>query len=102
MSEKILGFGEKDVLGYSITVVGTEINNNVVIVKKDKLVPVRLASESVGLKAIRGLCKKQVNKLGLKGKSTAIKEHNKLVTIYVNDLLEWAEKEAKKQAGGKK
>ena len=47
MSEKVLGFKEKDVLGYSITVAGTKIKDNVIIVKKDKPVPV------VSLQALR-------------------------------------------------
>jgi len=54
---------------------------------KRKEVPVRLVSESVGLEALKEWCKENQDYF--------FKPHHK-------ELIEWAEKEAKKQAGEKK
>ena len=77
MSEKVLGFYE-DSVEY---IKGKPIWRNAFMVYENDTVSVRLASESVDLKALKEYCK----------------THETLRDCIARDsLIEWAEKEAKK------
>jgi len=85
MSEKVLGFKEKD---------GTKSywlvpeNVETIVIEKSKLVPVRLASESVGLKELKEYCNKEM--------LNCDDEYEQATFDILRELVKWAEKEAKK------
>jgi len=103
MSEKVLGFYKrkgyyddsesfmKELKG------GRSIQMNGYLVREDNIVPVRLASESVELKALKEYCGNSRRKIW----SETFDGEKQIPFIDMNDLLLWAEKEAKKQAGEK-
>jgi len=81
MTEKVLGFWKKD----------AKFNSTLgwVLVEEDKLVPVRLASASVDLKALKDELLKHIN----------CKDYHKLneeKATCLDMVINWAEKEAKK------
>jgi len=83
MNEKVLGFYEKDSDKFEERLnFPTEIT-----IDENKLVPVRLASESVDLKALKRYC----------GKNQAKTDMSPKEWVCVKYLIKWAEKEAKKK-----
>ena len=86
MSEKVLGFKEKDAGHPKFPNQFT--TQEMFFVPAKKLVPVRLASESVDLKKLKEYRKSYI-------KDNQYIEGG-LVSTILDDLIEWAEKEAKK------
>ena len=78
MNEKVLGFKEPKKIS----------RTGWINFHYSDRVPIRLASESVDLKALKKWCE---------GKQTWRNDY-----VNVSEMLSWAEKEAKKQAGEKK
>jgi len=82
MNEKVLGFYEKDSDKFEERLnFPTEIT-----IDENKLVPVRLASESVDFKALKEWCENNCFKTEWENEDA----------IILSNLIEWAEKEAKK------
>ena len=104
MSEKVLGFKEKDGC-YNLNAWICDncgllheeaVNDCCCESKKIKLVSVRLASKSVDLERLRKYCKEEIRRCY--GDS----ELDQVEIDTLTKIQEWAEKEAKKQAGEKK
>ena len=90
MSEKVLGFMHEDANFYK-----DDDGLWKYRVVDLRLVPVRLASESVGLKALKEYCKEQESNLWAE-KNTCKPFRTRVSLVNVSQLLSWAEKEAKK------
>ena len=97
MSEKVLGFKEKDVKIINVCddaeivsepIFRWEVEGS----EKDKLVSVRLASESVDLEKLKGECKRLFDEVPKKERSYAAAGY----ILAIRNILIWAEKEAKK------
>jgi len=96
MSEKVLGFYEKE---------ASLENPGIWIIRMEKLVSVRLASESVDLKALKEKLKERERKIW-EGTQTLLAHEidiekielmKKVANWELNNIYSWAEKEAKKK-----
>ena len=86
MSEKVLGFKRKDANWRCIGDEGLEWHH--FRIADDKLVSVRLASESVELEKLRDYCNKRISGTDTSWDAGYVQA--------LSNLLSWAEKEAKK------
>ena len=84
MSEKVLGFKEKDIKKE----IGEPYYPDFYVVEESKLVSVRLASESVDLEKLKKFCER--NRMNL----LIYRNEKRQEGILLKDLLSWAEKEA--------
>jgi len=101
MSEKVLGFYEKDVdylckncrCNYS----NEECCPNCLEIHSEDCLEFYRKQQVpvVSVEWLEKWCKEQVDKYGLKGKSKIVKSHNELVAVYVKDLLSAVRKQAK-------
>ena len=96
MSEKVLGFYKKDALRKGTVNDLKKGTCQSYEISKNKTFPVRLASESVDLERLRKYCKEEIRRCY--GDS----ELDQVEIDTLTKIQEWAEKEAKKQAGEKK
>ena len=90
MTEKFLGFEEKDAFKESM---GYVIQYKRYCIKEEDLVPVRLASESVGLKELKEKCREMEKKLPVCEKRCFAEDG---YSTALDEIISWAEKEAKK------